>query len=152
VRVGGVECINIDTLAFGLISEGNALAAADLLIASDSPVAPYSSHLTLWPEIKIPSRGTISPGSRRATSPTSSSLTWMTLSTPQRTTHSPFLSLRMRNRLSFCQPSRKRTITFENVSEILSNNRKAHTAMKIATMMATTPIQLMRVVLEETKS
>lgn len=42
-------------------------------MASDSPVAPDSSHLTLWPRRKTPSTGIISPGSRRAMSPTSSS-------------------------------------------------------------------------------
>ena len=30
VRVGGVRCVNIDTLALGLFSEGSALAVADL--------------------------------------------------------------------------------------------------------------------------
>jgi len=30
VRIGGVECMNVDTLALGLFSEGDALAVADL--------------------------------------------------------------------------------------------------------------------------
>ena len=43
------------------------------LMASASPVAADSSHLTLCPEMKIPSQGTTSPGSSNATSPTTTS-------------------------------------------------------------------------------
>jgi hypothetical protein len=51
-------------------SEIQAFFEVVFLIASHSPVAPDSSHITLCPDKNTPLHGTIPPGSERAVSPT----------------------------------------------------------------------------------
>lgn len=68
LRMKQSACVPVSVLIFSSISSYEILR-----IASDSPVAPDSSHRTLCPERKTPSHGIISPGSRRAISPTKTS-------------------------------------------------------------------------------
>lgn len=63
-----------------------ASSAEALAIGRDSPVIEDSSHRTFWVQIRRPSTGGISPGSRWRTSPTRISSTGIAAIWPERVT------------------------------------------------------------------